>query len=162
MASSLSPRFETASAFRAEHEAGSRLAARMRALVHRRLLDSMLADGADPMSSPELALRAERLTAPAYRHKLADGFDDAVGLVERHEPRLTASPPLARREVRAARGALTELSGALRSERRVAPAGVALAQRLLTDGTGPLYLTAEHDGLWKAARRATVALELRA
>ena len=162
MASSLPGHFETASTFRGEHETGSHLAARMRALVHRRLLDSMLADGADPVSSPELALRAARLTAPRHRRKLADGFDEAISLAERREPRLTAAPPLARREIRAARGALRELSGALRSERRVAPAGVALAQRLLTDGTGPLYLTAEHDGLWKAARRATVALELRA
>jgi hypothetical protein len=162
MASSLSPRFETSRGFRDDAQTGPTVGVRLRALVHRGRLDRMLADGADPGSSRELALRGQRLTRRTYRRALADGFDEAVSTAEGHELRLSAGPPLAAREVRASRAALLELSRALRSERQVAPAGVALAQRLLTDGTGPLYLTSEHDALWHAARRATVALELTA
>jgi hypothetical protein len=160
MASSLSPHLHTGPAFGEDAPTGLTLGVRIRALVHRGRLDGMLADGADPASSAELALRASRLTRRGYRRALADSFDEAVSIAEGRELRLSAVPPLARREVRAARAALLELSRALRSERHVSPAGVALAQRLLTDGSGPLYLTAEHDALWHAARRATVALEL--
>jgi len=162
MASSLSPHFETAHGIRDEVQTGPGVGVRLRTLVRRGRLDSMLAEGADPASSPELALRGQRLTRRAYRRALADSFDEAISVAEGRELRLSAVPPLATREVRAARAALLELSRALRSQRQVAPAGVALAQRLLTDGAGPLYLTSEHDALWHAARRATVALELTA
>ncbi len=162
MASSLSPHFQTAPGFRDDAETGLTVGVRLRTLVRRGRLDRMLADGADPASSAELALRGRRLTRRSYRRALADSFDEAVSIAEGRELRLSAVPPMATREIRAARAALLELSRALRSERQVAPAGVALAQRLLTDGTSPLYLTSEHDGLWHAARRATVALELTA
>jgi hypothetical protein len=160
MASSLSPHFQTRHAVGEDALTGAALGVRFRALVRRGRLDAMLADGADPASSAELALRANRLTTRAYRRALADSFDEALSIAEGRELRLSAAAPLARREVRAARAALLELSRALRSDRQVSPAGVALAQRLLTNGDSPLYMTAEHDALWHAARRATVALEL--
>ena len=162
MASSISPHFDSAARFGGGTDSAPPLAARVRAILNRRRLDTMLADGADPSATPELALRGQRLTRRAYRRTLADSFDEAVSIAEGRELRLYTAAPLATREIRAARAALLELSRALRSERHVAPAGVALAQRLLTDGASPLYLTAEHDALWHAARRATVALELTA
>jgi hypothetical protein len=36
---------------------------------------------------------------------------------------------------------------------------VALAQQLLTDGRGPMYLASRDDALWHALRSATLALE---
>jgi len=162
MASSLSPHLDTGPVFRGAPEASPSFGARLRAVLHRGRLDSMLANGADPASSPELARRAQRLTRHAYRCALADSLDGAVSIAEGRELRLSAAPPLAARDIRAARAALLELSRALRSQRRVAPAGVALAQRLLTDGASPLYLEAGHDALWHAARRASGALELTA
>jgi hypothetical protein len=153
---------ETAAGFRGANRTGPMLGVRLRAIARRTRLDRRLAEGADPAESPELTLRAQKLTGRAYRRTLADSFDEAVSIAEGREVRLSAVPPLATREIRAARAALLELARALRSERRVAPSGVALAQHLLTDGSGPLYVTAEHDALWHAARNATVALELAA
>jgi hypothetical protein len=49
-----------------------------------------------------------------------------------------------------------------RSHTVVNASGVVLAQRLLTDGTGPLYIEARNDELWRAAREASAALEARA
>jgi hypothetical protein len=53
---------------------------------------------------------------------------------------------------------LLELSGVLRSEPAVAPRGVVLAQRILTDPESPLYFASREDGLWHDLRQATAAL----
>jgi hypothetical protein len=62
--------------------------------------------------------------------------------------------------VRAARAALRDLAFALRSDGPVSAQGVALTERLLTDGTSPLYLERTNDALWRAAVEATQALRV--
>lgn len=161
MASSISPQIDVGRPFDSLAETAPRVGARLRARLHAGRLDGRLADGTDPHESPELALRAHRLTARSHRRRLAESLEQAVDTAAGCEVRVSAAAPLARREVRAARAGLLELAAALRSDGEVSPAGVALAQRLLTDGSGPLYVTSGHDALWLAARRATVALELR-
>lgn len=126
--------------------------------MHGRALDWALAGGADPGSSPEPAIRAQKLTSRAHRRAIADSFDEAVSVAEGREPRISAAPPLATREIRAARAALIQLARTLRDEGTVSAEGVALAQELLSDGCGPLYVSGENHGLWRAARRATEAL----
>jgi hypothetical protein len=160
MASAFSPEVEADGPFESRAAAAPKLGARLRARLNSSQLDRRLADGADPAESPELTLRARRLTGRTYRSRLADSLDEAVRVAERREVRVSAVPPLAAREVRASRASLIELALALRGGGPVAPAGVALAERLLIDGSGPLYVTSGHDALWLAARRATVALEL--
>lgn len=143
----------------ARQQRSSHLRLRARVLLHSRQLDQRLLDGVDPNQSPELALRARQLTSESYRRTLADGLDEVVEVAEGRAQRPRAAVPLARREVRAARGALLELAEALRRARPVEAAGVVLAVRLLSDGTGPLYRESQTDGLWHAARAATAALD---
>jgi hypothetical protein len=68
-------------------------------------------------------------------------------------------PSAARPGLREARGALLDLTERLRGPRPVAPAGVRLAQELLVDGAGPLYVPAHHGELRAAARQALGALD---
>ena len=51
-----------------------------------------------------------------------------------------------------------KLALALREQDAVSPRGVALAEQLLTDGTGPLYIERTNDALWRAAVDALEAL----
>ena len=143
-----------------EHESRreSRLRLRARVFLHRARLDALLAEGALAQRSAELALRSQQLLNAAYRSNLADSLDEVVCIAEGRGLRISASPPLACREVRAARASLLQLAGALREADVADPRGVALAQRLLTDGTGPLYIESHNDALWHAARAAIVAL----
>ncbi len=137
---------------------GSAIALRVRVLWARGRLDGMLARGADPGARPELALRAAQLTARRHRAALAESLEDVVRSAEGRRRVRSACPPLASREVRAARAALLGLAFQLRQDAAVHPAGVVLARRLITDGSGPLYVHAQHDALWHAAREAGAAL----
>lgn len=130
----------------------------VRVFLRRGRLDRRLAEFADPAASPELGLRARQLTRPRHRRELADSVDEVISRAERPRPLIDPAIPIARREVRAARAALLGLSQALRGPADVAPAGVALALRLLTDGAGPLYMERVEGALWDAASRATAAL----
>ncbi len=134
------------------------LSVRLSVLCRRGQLDRLLAEGASPEETPELALRARQLLSERNRRILADGFDKVLQIAEETRPGRTARPPLARREVRASRAALLTLARELRTNAHARPAGVALAQRLLTDGAGPLYCQGDHDVLWHAVRGATAAL----
>jgi hypothetical protein len=137
----------------------SRLGLRVRVLMHGRRLDDMLAGGADPAATPELAERARQLTCESRRRTLADGLDHAVCVAEGQTRRASAAPLLANRDIRASRAVLLGLAQALRECPVVDAMGVAQAQRLLTDGASPLYIESHNDALWHAARRATAALE---
>jgi len=138
------------------------LRARISVLAHRGRLDRLLAAGLDPVTSDELCLRAAQITRPSHREALASGLERALDAAERTGPRMSSAVPPAKREVRAARGALLDLCGALRVYPQVDPAGVALAQELLTDGRGPLYVKSRGDALERALRRAALALEVHA
>lgn len=107
---------------------------RDRAQAHLRslTLDAELAAGA-PVSTDRLrAVRAAMLIAPRLRRQLADGWQLVM------QPRREIVS-VRRSEVLAAQDEILELAAALRSAGPVAPRGVAIANLLLTDGTGPLY-----------------------
>jgi hypothetical protein len=109
--------------------------ARDRAAAHVRslTLDAELAAG-EPVTADRLrAVRAAMLVAPAFRHQLARGWQDVLT----HPSR--GIIPVLRSEVLAAHAEIRELATALRTAGPVAPRGVAIANLLLTDGTGPLY-----------------------
>jgi hypothetical protein len=136
-----------------------RLRTRIAVFVHREGLDASLARGVDPATSHQLALRARRITRDSHRRALARSFEKALAAAARPGPRLSAAVPLADRDIYDARAALIDLCHALREIPTVNPAGVALAQQLLTDGRGPMYLASRDDALWHALRSATLALE---
>jgi hypothetical protein len=127
--------------------------------MRRGRLDRLLAAGVTPAGSPELALRALQLTRARHRRVLADSLEEIVRMAHGEGRRRGTSPSLATRDIRASRSALLQLAQVLRENRDVYASGVALAQRLLTDGTGPLYGHGLDDELWHATRDAIAALD---
>jgi hypothetical protein len=131
----------------------------MRVLLHRRRLDNLFLAGARPGDSPELELRSEQLTALGCRRNLADSLEEIVCCAEGKGRRSASAAPVASRDVRASRAILLQLANVLRSQNAPDPAGVVLVERLLTDGTGPLFVESENDALWRAAKCAVDTLE---
>jgi hypothetical protein len=142
----------------ARPRAGSAIGLRIRVFLRRGRLDTMLAGGAAADQSPELALRASQLTSERNRNALADSLEGVARVAHGTARRRTASPPLASRDVRACSGQLMDLARLLRARPEVGASGVALTQRLLTDGSGPLYIYGQNDALWRAVRDAGAAL----
>jgi hypothetical protein len=132
---------------------------RIRVFLRRARLDALLGDRASVEESPELALRASQLTRMRQRRSVADSLEEVLRTAEGDGPRRTASPPLARRDIRASRAALLQLAQGLREEGEVDVTGVVLARQLLTDGSSPLYVYGRQDQLWLQTRRASAALE---
>jgi hypothetical protein len=139
---------------------------RLRVIWRRGQLDRRLAAGDDPACDPALAARAGQLCSRKVGRSLAAAF---IGIVEMaHElPTAHESPRLDRGEILYNRELLLELVGRLKRPGPLDPAGVALAQELLRDRTGPLYLgdrgrlLLEDSGmsLTRHLRRVTAALD---
>jgi hypothetical protein len=131
---------------------------RLRARVRARNLDRALASGEPPESTPALALRARRLMAlsdrrakaATYRRVLREASEEASRSSMRIRPR--------RGRVVAASAALSRLAEALAQPGPVAARGAAEASLLLTDGTGPLYNSANQTSLERYALRALAHL----
>jgi hypothetical protein len=116
-----------------------RLRARLAARVRARHLDLALASGTQSHGGGGLALRAQRLTDPAHRRSLADTLRQIVS--EAYQPGdlpYIRKPPC-RDRVLEAGGELIELANSLAQPGPAAVRGVAQAQLLLSDGTGPLF-----------------------
>jgi hypothetical protein len=122
-------------------------------------LDRALIAGSDPAASDQLAARAAALTSRRFRTLLADGLERMPQAAEREPGRLRVRP---RRHVLANATALLELAELLRSAAPLYASGIALANRLLTDGTGPAYAGdgAELTSLLARARTAMCAGEV--
>ena len=137
-----------------------RLHARLRATFRRSELTRVLAEGADPAASPELALRAGQLTSARNRRMLARALRRTIDEAHR--------PPLARsRAVIIRRGAVLEAEDAIRtmiarlaSPHPVQAQGMAMAERIITNADGsPLYNPAERGALQREITVATAAME---
>jgi hypothetical protein len=104
-------------------------------------LDSELAEGRRPPEwSPLHAVRADYLESPAFRTELADNWDRVLGIATGRVPGTRNSRAVLRRDqVVEAEPQIRELTTLLRSSTPLPARGVASAQLLLTDGTGPLY-----------------------
>jgi hypothetical protein len=123
---------------------------RDRAAAHLRSLqlDAELAAG-EPVTTDRLrAVRAAMLVAPALRRQLARGWQGVLSHPNR------GIIPVRRSDVLAAQDDIHELAAALRCAGPVAPRGVAIANLLLTDGTGPLYVSREGVNLRDEVRIA--------
>src|ERR1700759_4031557 len=121
-------------------QAAPSLSLRSYVATHGRSLTRELSEGMSPASSPALTLRAAQLTTDRRRRMLPRSPRPTV-----HEP--PPPPPrravfgLARRSaVMDAQDAIDILVKRLRSPEPVAAEGVALIERMLSDGAwGPLY-----------------------
>ena len=136
------------------HSTGLRLAVRL----HHWALTRRLAEGADPGSDRQLALRARALMTPRERRRVARGIEEVLSAAEDPHFHLTAAAPLDVPAVLLARADLQALATELRSRNTVNARGVALSEMLLIDAESPLYEPDEPDALRDAARAAAEAL----
>lgn len=92
------------------------------------------------MSDPALIVRAGQLRSPRHRRRLAAWVERLVREADRpSRPTFSVAVPLAREQVLEARESLLFLSYLLRHADRLRPRGVAMVQRLLSDGGSVLY-----------------------
>jgi hypothetical protein len=126
---------------------------RLKVLVHRGRLDRLLAEGRSPATDPQLALRADQLSRPATRARLADCVRDAVCSLDDSALAQYLRPevPVAAASVRACAREIDDLARML-SGPSPRVRGVAIVRGLLTDGAGPLY-----DGSQAGRLRETVS-----
>ena len=121
--------------------AGPSLAARIRTRIARAELDRELASGANSAGSAELALRAEQLSSPAERARIANALVETLGDARRGHP-VTLRVRPQREAVRAAADEILALALRLRDDQPLGVRGVAMAARLVDARSGPLY---RHD-----------------
>lgn len=122
----------------------------------RRRADEELA--ATRLPPPRLAWRAAELVSDENRIDLARSLTDVVHAAD--ERLLPAASPIARAAVRACRPQLLAIAARLFDvSRPVAARGVLLVDRLLTDGSGPLYGRGEEERLLRAATSILAVLE---
>jgi nucleotide-binding universal stress UspA family protein len=136
---------------------GPSLAVRIRTRFGRAQLDEALANGADPAGGAELALRAEQLSSPAERARIANAFVEALGDARRGEP-MTLRPRPQQAVVRDAADDILALVLRLRDDRPVGIAGVAAAARLVVDRKGAMFRDDAGD-LHDAIRSAHSAID---
>jgi hypothetical protein len=114
------------------------LGVRMRAFIKRAELDGVLADGADPRESPELALRAHQLAKPDKRIRFARAIERVVSDAGSPEPQILLG--VYRRDpVLKNRLLLRALADRLRAGAPVRLRGLAMVDLMLYRSDGPLY-----------------------
>ena len=132
---------------------------RMRTRWQRDALDDKLAFGADPSAGPELALRAAQLCSRAGRDEIAAGIERVLNEVsEQWPPAVAQLVPVRHTAIRASARDLYRLTRRLRDDAPIDVRGAAMAARLLSDGSGPLYRDGNGD-LAHAAGSARLALD---
>jgi hypothetical protein len=124
--------------------------------AERRRADAELLRTALP--SPRLAWRTEELVSDDRRIELGRALTDVVHSA--NERLLPGASPLNRGTVRERRAELLALAARLCDlSRPVAPRGVLLVDRLLSDGSSPLFSRVAHHRLYVEAREALAALD---
>jgi hypothetical protein len=122
----------------------------------RRRADEELA--ATRLPPPRLAWRAGELVADENRTALARSLTDVVRAAD--ERLLPAASPIARAAVRECRPQLLAIAARLFDVSKPVPArGVLLIERLLTNGSGPLYGHGGAERLLVAATGILVVLD---
>ena len=122
----------------------------------RRRADDELAETRLP--PPRLAWRAAELVADDHRTDLARSLTDVVHAAD--ERLLPAASPIARAAVRACRPQLLAIAARLfEVSKPVPPRGVILVERLLTNGSGPLYGRGDPERLLVAAAGILAVLD---
>jgi hypothetical protein len=136
------------SAIRAPRERSSRpvvqakhLALRLWVRLFHWNLDSRLAAGVDPATERRLEVRSAQLVSPRHRRRLADTLERVVREADAAPaPSFSVVVGTARDQVAEARSSLLFVAYILRHVDRAGSRGVAIIERLLTDGGSELYL----------------------
>jgi hypothetical protein len=114
---------------------GTRLAAKLLAWN----LDGQLAEGRSPESSRLLAARAQALVSLRSRRSIAAQWERLSATAPQPPAVRSARPRINREAVAASEGEIREMCEELLATRPISVRGVAMASRLIEDGTGPLY-----------------------
>ena len=137
------------------------LSVRGRVFLQRASLAGRLAAGASPSDSPELARRAEQLRSPRNRRILATSLEGVIDAAEEPPRPYSSSVPLRRAAILEERAGLIGLAAELRDTGTpVNVRGVALVDKLLSDGGSPLYTESPDETLEGAIGHARAALLL--
>jgi hypothetical protein len=131
---------------------------RLRARMSSASLDAMLAAGVPPESSRLLATRARDIVSLSRRQALARDWEHLLRVA------LDGKPGQAARRIHAARiaaagPAISELAQRLSTPLPVGARGVAMANVLLTDATGPVYNRHSRETLATALEAAIEQLD---
>lgn len=136
------------------------IAMRTRVALRRGALTQRLAEGVDPDASAELSLRARQLTGARERRTLARTLERTIEQARRPALGRFAPMPIRRRAVIDAEQPIQVMTQRLRDSRPVAAEGMALIERLITDGMwSPLYNATAPGALRRLTVLATAALE---
>ncbi len=119
-------------------------------------MDADLAAGRPPEASPRHAAHARRLVTPRTRHALAASWEHLLSTAHDPTGSLSNRAPIRRDRLQRAEPEIRELIAALRATGPIPARGVAIAKRLLTDGSGPVYHAKAPDNL---AATAALAVE---
>jgi hypothetical protein len=134
--------------------------ARLRTALRAAELDEALANGANPLASDELALRAAQLVKPARRAELAESLELVVKQVAAGGPSPLPGPTILRRKpIARNRPGLLALARRLRSEGLHCLPGLAMADRLIGFGDSPLYMALDPLQLTYRIEEVLAALE---
>lgn len=133
--------------------------AAVRTRLRRSTLDRRLAAGAKPDESGDLSRRADQLRSIPHRRKLAAALLTLVEKAEGPTPPISASVPIDRRSILAARSDVIALALDLgATDLEASPQGIALVQRLLCEGASPVYASLGPAVLTQALRDAHASL----
>jgi hypothetical protein len=134
---------------------------RLSVRLRRRGLDRQLAAGVDPVTSPDLELRAWQLVQHSSRLRVARGLRRTVREAQNHRrDELSSVVPIPAQAVTQWSQGLLGVADAIEQSDRVSACGIALALELLTDGTGPLYDPGAEDLLGAAVGPTADSLHL--
>jgi hypothetical protein len=132
---------------------------RIRVALRSRCLDRALAEGADPLASPALGLRAQRLTRRRNRVRLAESIERTLVAATTPSRGRSAAVAPPRPVIEAARLPLLRIEAKLLSEGPVYAQGIARLRLLLTDGGSALYAPANPAELTDELERIIAGLE---
>jgi hypothetical protein len=133
---------------------------RLQLAARRAALTEKLSEGADPASSALLALRARQLTSHRERAALARTLERTAEDARRPYLHSFGAVPIRRRAVIEADEPLRVMIERLRDSRPVAAEGMALINRIITDGSwSPLYNATAPGALRRLTVLATAALD---
>ena len=124
-----------------------------------RSLVARLAAGAEPESSPLLAVRALHITGPRMRMRLARAWDELATRARRPHTPFDPRAPISRSQIDAAADEIQKVADVLRTDHPLSAQGVAIAIALLTTPESPAFRIGRGgDDLAAAVRRALDAM----
>jgi hypothetical protein len=112
---------------------------RLHALIQGPSLDADLAAGVRPSASAAHLARADRITQPRNRRRIADALYRALRSAEAPRGQVTAEAPLSVPAILACRDELKGLAEAIVTTENPRVQGVAIARQLAFDGRGALF-----------------------